>query len=348
MRQLGTRRLISASLGAGILATAMVLAIPASAAAHHTPHAAHRSGEHCDSACLDHMVDRYLAALVAHDPSQVPIAKHYEFVQNLVRMRVGEGLWKTASAVPTTFKIYVPDPVAEQVGFIGMMQENGKPIELGLRLKLHDGKIVQMEHLVASNLRAASLKNLETPRPQFSEVVPPAERTPRAKMLKIAYSYYTALVTGNGKAAPFADDCVRHENGMQTTGNVRPAQTPISQHGAANSGMSKLGALGCAAQADTHLFDYITRITPRRVWIADVKHGLVFGLSQFRQPMKKKYVTIVGIPGVTRVPMNFKPFDLPAAHIFKISGGKIHQIEAMGFTMPYDSPTGWQKGAQIH
>jgi hypothetical protein len=29
--------------------------------------------------------------------------------------------------------------------------------------------------------------------------------------------------------------------------------------------------------------------------------------------------------------MNFNPFDLEAAHIFKIYGGKIHEIEAMGF-----------------
>ncbi|MEJ0007612.1 MAG: hypothetical protein WDM77_14915 [Steroidobacteraceae bacterium] len=37
------------------------------------------------------------------------------------------------------------------------------------------------------------------------------------------------------------------------------------------------------------------------------------------------------------------PFDLPAAHIFKISGGKIHQIEAMGFLAPYNSPSGGRR-----
>ena len=336
MRHPDTRSFASA-FAVGFLTIGMTLFGRASAAA-----------KHCDSACLDHMVDRYLAALVAHDPKQVPIAAHYEFVQNLKRMRVGEGLWQTASAVPTTFKIYVPDPVSEQVGFIGVMQENGKPIELGLRLKIRDGKITQMEHLIARNLRAASLKNLVRPREQFLELVPPSERSPRAKMLRIATSYYTAIVTSNGSAAPFASDCVRHENGMQTTSRKAPGVTPLSGHGGSESAMARLGALGCAAQLDTHALSYITRIEPRRVWIADVRHGLVFGLSQFRQPMRKKFVTIVGVPGVKRIPMNFKPFDLPAAHIFKISGGKIHDIEAMGFTAPYDSPTGWQKGATLH
>ncbi len=330
-------RSLPAVLGVGLLAIGAALAGRAGAAT-----------ARCNSACLDGMVDSYLAALVAHDPSKVPIASGAKFVENTVRMKPGEGLWQTASAVPTAFKIYVPDPVAEQVGFIGVMQESGKPIELGLRLKIRNGQITEMEHLIARNLRAPSLKNLQTPRPEFAEAVPRSERTPRSQMLNIAYSYYTALVTGNGHAAPFADDCVRHENGMQTTSNTRPAQTPISQSGAAAGSMAKLGSLGCTAQIDTHTFDYITRIEPRRVWIADVEHGLVFGLSQFRQPMKQKFVKIVGVPGIDRIPMNFKPFDLPAAHIFKISGGKIHQIEAMGFTMPYDSKTGWEKSAQVH
>jgi hypothetical protein len=39
----------------------------------------------------------------------------------------------------------------------------------------------------------------------------------------------------------------------------------------------------------------------------------------------------------------FAPFDLPAAHIFKIGAdGLMHEIEAMGFTTAYDSPTGWE------
>ena len=40
--------------------------------------------------------------------------------------------------------------------------------------------------------------------------------------------------------------------------------------------------------------------------------------------------------------MSFDPFDLPAAHVYKITNGQIHEIEAMGFTAPYMSPTGWE------
>jgi hypothetical protein len=294
----------------------------------------------CDRACLDKMVDAYIAAMVAHDPSQVAFGTEVKFVENTVPMKPGEGLWKTASEAPATFKIYVPDPEAEQVGFLCVMKEHGKdgdkPIQLGLRLKLKDRKITEAEHLIARDLRENSLKNLQTPRPGLLATVPPAERTPRDRMLKIAESYYTALVTADSNSAPFADDCLRHENGMQTTGNP-PSKTP---------GMGTTGAMGCAAQIKTHTFDYITRIEPRRVWIADPETGLVFGLSQFRQPMEQKFVKIVGVPGLDKIDLNMAPFDLPAAHIFKIQGGEFHEIEAMGFVMPYNSKTGWESAGK--
>jgi hypothetical protein len=286
----------------------------------------------CDRSCLEKTADVYIAALVAHAPAQVAFAKDAKFVENTVPMKPGEGLWKTASEGPTTFKIYVPDPVAQQVGLLCVMKDGDKPIQLGLRLKLKGGKIAEAEHLIARNLPASSLKNLETPRPGLLATLPSAERTPRDKMLIIGESYYTALVSASGDAAPFADDCVRHENGMQTTGNP-PPKTP---------GMGTMGAMGCRDQLNTHTFDYITRIEPRRVEIADPQTGLVFGLSQFRQPMEQKFVKIVGVPDVQKVDLNIAPFDLPAAHIFKIQGGKIHEIEAMGFTMPYNSKTGWE------
>ena len=288
----------------------------------------------CDRACLESTVDNYLAALVAHDPSRVKFAPNVEFVENLTPMKPGEGLWKTASALPTTFKIYVPDPVSGEVGFMCIMQESDKPIDFALRLKIRDGQIVEAEHLIARNLRENSLKNLQTPRPGLLATVPPGDRVPRAEMLTIGASYYEALVSADANNAPFADDCVRRENGMQTTSNPPPDKP----------GFASLGALGCAAQLKTGTFNYIKRIEPRRVEIADSETGLVFGLSQFRHPMTQTTFEIVGVPGVDHNDMSkTKPFDMPAAHIFKVSGGKIHEIEAMGFVAPYDSKTGWPK-----
>jgi hypothetical protein len=313
---------MSAKIRVGLMAALSVGFVVTAAAAGPDP---------CNRACLKDLAKSYVAALVAHDPSKVPLAADVKFVENVTPMKPGEGLWKTASEAPTTFAIYVPDPVAEQVGFIGIMKADGKPVELALRLKVRHGQIVEAEHLVAANLRANTLANLRTPRAGLLAVVPKDERSSHAQLLKIGATYYEALVKGDGSLSPFADDCERHENGMITTGNAMmgaPAGSP---------------KLGCATQLNTKVMSYIKRIEPRRVWIADTQTGLVFGLSQFRHPMKEDHVDIIGYPGVTRVPMKFKPFDLPAAHIFKVSDGKIHEIEAMGFMAPYDAKTGWEK-----
>jgi len=293
---------------------------------------------HCNDACLTGAVNNYLAALVAHDPSMVPLSSHVEFVENVKDLKPGEGLWKTASALPTTFKIYVPDSVSEQVGFLGVMQADSKPIILALRLKIRHGEIVAAEHLIAPITSRpgfpSAMKNLEeTPKPFLTDV-PPSERDSRADMIRIASMYYPALSHQDANNAPFADDCVRHENGMQTVANPRPAKI--------TSAMSLLGSYSCAAQIKTGTFNYITRIEPVRVMIADPTTGLVVGLSQFRQPMKTHVYKLTGVPGFKTTTINSKPFDLPAAHFFKVYGGKIHQIEAMGFVAPYDSKTGWE------
>lgn len=312
-----------------VLAGAMLLASAPSASAA----TAKKLPAHCDRACLIGVMNDYLAALVAHDPSRISLAPNVEFVENTQVLHPGEGLWKTADALPTTFKIYVPDPISEQVGFMCEMRADDKPIQAAFRLKIRHGEIVAAEHLWADST-PAQMKNLQAPRPAFLEKVPPSERNTRAEMLRIAPTYYTAVTSADSNNAPFADDCVRHENGMQNTSRpLPPHPTP----------RDVLDSYGCGAQLKTHVMDYITRIEPRRVMIADPEYGLVMGFSQFRHPMTEKTEKIVGVPGITSQTLSFKPFDNVAVHIFKVSGGKIHEIEALGHSqMPYNCPTGWE------
>jgi hypothetical protein len=63
---------------------------------------------HCDRACLIGEMNDYVAALVSHDPSRIPLSPQVEFVENTVPMHPGDGLWKTADAPPTTFKSTYP------------------------------------------------------------------------------------------------------------------------------------------------------------------------------------------------------------------------------------------------
>jgi hypothetical protein len=172
----------------------------------------------CDRACMTGIVDRYLAALVRHDPTGLPLNRDVRFTENTAQLKVGgEGLWVGASEPPTGFRIYAIDVGAGQAGFYGVMKERDRPLIIALRLKVVNGQITEIEHVLARGLRAEAVKNLAHPRPEFVTPLPPADRLPRQQMVNIADSYFEAIEHADGKLAPFADDCVRRENGGQTT-----------------------------------------------------------------------------------------------------------------------------------
>lgn len=315
-------------MGRGIwIIAAALIGLPAAAPAQRS----------CDRACLTGIADAYVAALVAHDPARAPIAPSIVTIENLAKIKPGEGIWKTLSGGPTAFRIVVPDAVSQQVGYLAVLQEGGKPIQLGLRLKVQNGKVVEAEHLIVHELREPGLKNLVKPRAAFSRDVPEAYRADRGLLLTIAAAYYDALDNNNGSLGYFADDCVRHENGMQTDRNPVPDDPQ-----AVASPIGYLGSLGCAAQIDSGAFQYITTIENRRVWIADEETGLAIGFSHFHHAFTQHEFPVYGVPWMQTNKMDYKPFDLPAMHIFKIWGGKVHEIEAIGYVTGFNSPTGWE------
>ena len=295
----------------------------------------------CDRACLTNMVDQYIAAVVKHDPSGVPFAPGLKYTENAAAIHIGDGLWVGASEGPTTFKIYAADPTSKQVAFYGVMKEFDKPIILALRLKVEDRKITEVGHVVVRSLREGGMANLVTPRPGLLETIPQSERVPRDQMFKAADSYFDAIEQSNGNLAPFADDCVRHENGMQTTSNTSPVQ-PDSNGTPMTPGRLKLRAMGCRDAINTHILSYITKIQPRRLIVIDEEKGLVFGFPMFVHRGNVRQIKIVGVEGVDTIPMNFGPIDLQAAEIFAIRNGKIHEIEALGYLLPYNAKTGWE------
>ena len=223
-----------------------------------------------------------------------------------------------------------------------MMKQWGKPVEVTVRLKVVGGKITEAEQIFADNLRPTSLANLETPRPGLLEDVPASERSSRAKMYAAAFAYFDSIEQDDGDVAPFADDCVRHENGMQTTTQKRTEATPLdSAITGGNAALSKMGAMGCRDAMNTHGLQYITMVRPRHLTIIDEQKGLVLGFPRFVHRGATRVEKIAGVEGVDTMPMNFGPIDLQASEMFKVTRGKIHEIEATGFLNPYMAPTGW-------
>ncbi len=302
--------------------------------AHHFASAA----PECDRACLVKVMDQYLAALVKHDPSGVPIAGDVKLVENLKQIPVGKGLWETATGGPTEFKIYVADPVAGQIGFMGVMKDKSNPVLLGARLKLVNGKITEIDHMV-SPLKEPLPAGLIKPRPGLVEKIKPSERVSREQMLKAANGYYEAIEQSNGNAAPFADECQRHENGITSANNQ---DSPPANAPQAPGSMAAFGRMKCGEQLSTGIMGYITDINQRRLFAVDEEMGLVMAYSMFNHDGEPNPLKIKGVPGITESPNNWGKFTVPAAHIYKIKGGKIYEIEAMAIVgVPYQVDNGW-------
>jgi hypothetical protein len=270
--------------------------------------------------------------MVAHDPERLPLAQGVRFTEDGEELRLGDGLWATASA-PGRYKLYVADPEDGQIGFYGTVFENGVAVLLALRLKVDYGLISQVETIVArppalgaSALPSAgaAMERRGHPRPQFLEELAPGERMSRADLVRIANSYFTGLGGNTGhNTAPFWPSCNRLENGTQTTNN------PTFR----SSSPFNVVALGCEAQQTSGFYSFVTSIRNRRFPVVDRERGLVmsFGFFEHRGALKTIHLTNgMNVPSPVKAPLT-----LEISELFEIHGGKIDQIEAVINTVPY-------------
>lgn len=296
----------------------------------------------CDRDCLITLTDAYVGSLVSQSSEGVPLSDNVHIVENLQRIAAGEGLWANATGAGTDFAVHVPDEANQTAGWLGMIERDGVPTVVALRLKLDDaGNIAEAEHLYAEVPAERTAERMTTVRAGLLADVAEDSRMDHDALIALGATYYDALDDNDGSLMPFAEDCQRHENGMVTAG---------ADAGAGPNNNTSPIARDCEGQLTSNVMAYITDIDNRRVFAADPQTGLVMGLSHFRHPMDfEPYEVIASDASVImydkdRLP--FDPFDLPAAHIFKVgSDGKVHEIEAMGFRAPLEAATGWEDEA---
>lgn len=162
------RRLITA---AWTLAGTLVLATSAQAEA-----------AACDRHCLESLVDRYLAAMLAHDPAALPMSADVKYTENQQRVPIGAGLWRDAESL-SNYKIYAADPQRGQVGFMGAVNGGAHWTMIALRLRVIAGRIVEVEAVLPGRVADAGAfgfgdvaAQLITARPALSQVLTSSER----------------------------------------------------------------------------------------------------------------------------------------------------------------------------
>jgi hypothetical protein len=289
----------------------------------------------CDYACLTGLVDQYLKALVAHDPSQIGVTDHVKFTENTIPLKLGDALWGTVSGLGT-YKLYFADPIGGAAGIEASIRENGTPALLLLRMKVVNHKISEIETIVHRNADdATALEKFGQPNQVWTQTLVAGQRVPRQEMSRIANAYFDGILHAAGDSVPFDPNCNRILDGTQDTNN------PTAK-GWFDKDSFRPDAMGIRENMNTHIWSYIHSIDPRHIVVIDEKMGIVVGMFMFNHPGNVKSANVPGVGQVPMPPVTQRPSSVLMAEFFKLEGGKIRQIEGISIALPFGAKTGWE------
>ncbi len=293
----------------------------------------------CERACMEGLAGDFLTALAGRDASRLPLAEGARYTENGQAMGFDNGLWQTASKVGAYRHVFA-DPASGQIGLFSTLDENGRGLTIGARIRLHLGQISEVEIVTYrtgagpawNDAGYANLETMREPPALWSATVPEEQRLSRQQLVQAANHYFNAIENNDGKGYyPFTDDCDRLENGTRTANNP----------GIIRMGDVDIGGMGCKAQFSTGLYGVVTEVHDRRFPIVDEERQAVFAFAVFDHCGCKPSLTM---PDGRRIDIsNFnRPSSILLAEAFKIQGGMIQQVEAVGTSVPYHSDPGWK------
>ncbi len=256
----------------------------------------------CDRECLLGVLDAYLNALAANDPSAINVSPDLKYTDNGVAAELGQGLWATAVSIDNEKRLDFADPVqknvasqvvinetsGENAGGCGGNAANGTtPVIYQVRLKVEQNMITEIEAMTVRRKNAANgffnVKNMK-PESVFTQSVPADQRMSREELTALM-DLYVDYLEGDvkGTEVPFDEICKRYENGVVTAG-------------------------GLAAFNMQSWFFNVTRRYP----VIDEEAGIVWGMLPFFQTNR----------------------SLVVGEAFKMFDGKIKMIQAVMAYMP--------------
>jgi hypothetical protein len=179
----------------------------------------------CDRACLKGMITNYVDAMVAHDPSKLPLAANARFTEDSKDLKPGDGLWKTVTKKGDFRQDYIDLNKQIAASHVVVFEENAQ-ILYSVLLRVADRKITGIETLVDRITPNSRFKpdSLEKPLGGMSAPVPAGQRMPRPEMIRAALKYPEGLRIGNFTDAktPFSKEAYRVENGTFIAGEGGP------------------------------------------------------------------------------------------------------------------------------
>jgi hypothetical protein len=271
-------------------------------------------GAKCDRACLTDMMTRYLNAMVAHDPSALPVAPNVKFTEDTVQMKLGEGAWKTVTKL-RPYRVDFIDVPQSVAAVHTVVEENGAPVLFAARLKVVDRRLAEIETMVVRNREEGALwapDNLKEPTAMMLYRPQASERMSRDQMVAIATRYPEGLRMGSFEKSdvPFAPNAYRFENGVRMAGPGCTFQPPSCE----NMRTQRIPTLAGMK---------------RRLVAVDEEMGVVLFHLAFGRG---------SLPGANAQ----KGMGLVTFEAFKVYGGQVHAAEAIFEAQPAEGPFGWE------
>ena len=180
-----------------------------------------------------------------------------------------------------------------------------RPILFANRLKVENGKITEIETIIARERDFAFSveKELETKDQDWDTILPPEKRASRKALAEAADNYFALFADGSNVSVPFAEVCDRWENGFMTTGRDHDCSPVTFRKRMGNS----------------------INHGPRRVWV-DTEKGISIAFMMFAG-------------GATANAENPTGRGLVDCHMFRMRNGEVDLIHAI--VGPRAESMGW-------
>ncbi len=267
-------------------------------------------------------MDRYLEVLVGQKGERPRISPDIRYTENTVPLPLGTGLWRTARELDPGGHHFV-DTEHGQVEFWGAVDEMGAEAIYGVRLKVEGNLVSEIESVVVRGGSFFNPRVVVDQATSFHEILPVEDRSSREELVAVADAYFDAIELSDGTHLPVSDDCRRVVNGVVDSMEDLAQLEEGERH----------RSLGVAEQMTARHYAYIEALRERRFPVVDVERGIVVCHVMFDHP------------GDLERPDGQLPFRSPNSMLvfeaFKVRGGLLREVWAIGTALPYGIHSGW-------
>ena len=283
----------------------------------------------CDEQCLAGVMNQYLSDVTEQDFSALPWADQVRYTENNIAMMIGDGFWGAGPGV-NSGGLILADETTGNVVWFGVTTEHGQAAYHGLRLKVVDREITEVESYVGREGTPdlfADTAGYEIPN-LYSRNIRSSERRERERMIAVVDGYFNTKQLNDGVLfTEFSDGCERVTNGVNVTNDTEHWTARVAK--------------GCQQQLELGIYKPVDRIRARRYPVVDLEKGVVVALSL--EDHAARYVDYQAKNGEQlKIDIEY-PTSHGMLELFKIRDGKIEHIEGVSVFLPYYIHSLWSE-----